>query len=103
VNAESADRARAEGPQTRRPSGCPCIFRPELVSSLGGHLVSLDCAFGDDDVYVICELPDDEAAAAAGVRITATGAVTAHTIKLLSPEQIDSAIDRELEYRKPGA
>lgn len=74
-----------------------------LASSLGGQLVSLDYAFGEDDVYVICELPDDEAAAAASLRIGASGAVTVHTIKLLSPEQIDSAIDRELEYRKPGA
>lgn len=73
-----------------------------LISSLGGHLVSLDYAFGEDDVYVLCELPDDEAAAAASLRITASGAVKVQTIKLLSPEQIDSAIDRELEYRKPG-
>lgn len=74
-----------------------------LTSSLGGHLVSLDYAFGADDVYAICELPDDESAAAASLRITASGAVTTETIKLLSPEQIDSAIDRELVYRKPGA
>jgi len=74
-----------------------------LASSLGGQLVSLDYAFGEDDVYAICELPDDETAAAVSLRITASGAVTVHTIKLLSPEQIDSAIGRELEYRKPGA
>jgi uncharacterized protein with GYD domain len=74
-----------------------------LASGLGGQLVSLDYALGEDDVYALCELPDDEAAAAASLRITASGAVTVHTIKLLSPEQIDAAIDRELEYRKPGA
>lgn len=74
-----------------------------LASSLGGHLVSFDFAFGETDVYAVCELPDDEAAAAASLRITASGAVTVETIKLLSPEQIDSAIDRELEYRKPGS
>jgi uncharacterized protein with GYD domain len=74
-----------------------------LASSLGGHLVSLDYAFGEDDVYVICELPDDETAAAVSLRITSSGAVTVATTKLLSPEQIDAAVDRELEYRKPGA
>jgi uncharacterized protein with GYD domain len=74
-----------------------------LTSGLGGHLASLDYAFGDDDVYVICELPDDETAAAVSLRITASGAVTVRTTKLLSPEQIDAAVDRELEYRKPGA
>lgn len=74
-----------------------------LTSSLGGSLVSLDFAFGSDDVYAIFELPDDETAAAMSMRITATGSVTVDTIKLLSPEQIDAAIDRDLEYRKPGA
>ena len=74
-----------------------------LTSSLGGHLLSLDYAFGDDDVYVICELPDDETAAAVSLRISASGAVNTKTIKLLSPEQIDAATQRELEYRKPGA
>lgn len=74
-----------------------------LASSLGGHLVSLDYAFGADDVYAICELPDDETAAAVSLRISASGSVTVDTIKLLSPEQIDAAVDREIEYRKPGA
>jgi uncharacterized protein with GYD domain len=74
-----------------------------LASKLGGHLVSLDYAFGEHDVYAICELPDDETAAAVSMRITASGAVTANTVKLLSPEQIDAATQRELEYRKPGA
>jgi uncharacterized protein with GYD domain len=74
-----------------------------LASSLGGHLVSLDFAFGEDDVYAICEMPDDETAAAVSLRITASGAVTVNTTKLLSPEQIDAATQLELEYRKPGA
>lgn len=37
------------------------------------------------------------------MRISASGSVTVDTIKLLTPEQIDAAVDRELEYRKPGA
>ena len=73
-----------------------------LATSVGGHLVSLDYAFGADDVYLVCELPDDETAAALSLRVTASGAATVHTIKLLSPEQIDAAVDRELEYRTPG-
>jgi uncharacterized protein with GYD domain len=74
-----------------------------LASSLGGQLVSLDYAFGEHDVYAICELPDDESAAAVSLRIAASGAVTANTVELLSPEQIDAAIERDLEYGKPGA
>ncbi len=72
------------------------------LSSLGGHLVGMDFAFGDTDVFVTCDLPDDEAAAAASLRITAGGMVSVRTVKLLTPEQIDAAVDRQLEYRGPG-
>lgn len=74
-----------------------------MVASLGGHLDSIHYAFGDTDVFVIGELPDEEAAAAASLRITATGMATVRTVKLLEPSQIDAAIDRKLEYRAPGA
>lgn len=73
-----------------------------LATSLGGHLISFDYAFGDTDAYVICELPDDEAAAAASLKITATGMAAVSTVRLLDPSQIDDAIDRQLEYRAPG-
>lgn len=74
-----------------------------LASSVGGQLLSFDYAFGADDVYLVCELPDDETAAALSMRVTAAGSATVKTVKLLSPEQIDAALDRELTYRKPGA
>lgn len=74
-----------------------------LATSLGGHLESMYYAFGDTDVYVIGEMPDDEAAAAVSLRVSASGGATVETVKLLDPEQIDEAIDRELEYRAPGA
>ncbi len=74
-----------------------------LAASVGGQLLSFDYSFGADDIYVVCELPDDETAAALSMRIGASGSATIQTIKLLSPEQIDAALDRELEYRKPGA
>jgi uncharacterized protein with GYD domain len=74
-----------------------------LASGLGGELVSLDFAFGDDDVVAIVELPDDETAAAVSIRIGSTGAVNVRMTKLLTPEQIDAAVERELTYRRPGA
>lgn len=74
-----------------------------LAASLGGHLEALYFAFGGTDVYVIGEMPDDEAAAAVSLRVTASGSSTVETVKLLAPEQIDEAIERKLEYRAPGA
>lgn len=75
----------------------------ELCTSLHGHLDSIHYAFGDTDAYVIIDMPDDEAVAAAMLRVTASGAVTTKTTKLLTVEQVDEAIGRELAYRAPGA
>lgn len=73
-----------------------------LVSSLGGHLESIHWAFGERDAYVICDLPDDEAAAAASLRVSASGMAQCDTVKLLTADQVDTATDRQLEYRAPG-
>jgi uncharacterized protein with GYD domain len=73
-----------------------------LASGVGGELISLDYAFGDDDVVAIVELPDDETAAAVSMRIGASGAVNVRMTKLLTPEQVDAACERELTYRQPG-
>jgi uncharacterized protein with GYD domain len=74
-----------------------------LVASLGGHLETFDYAFGDTDLFAIAELPDDETAAAISLRVTASGAATTSMTRLLTPSQIDAALDRKLEYRSPGS
>lgn len=74
----------------------------QMASSLGGTLDEMYFAFGDTDVVVICELPDDEAAAAAAMRVSASGVGSVRTTKLLTPEQIDEAIGRQLTYQAPG-
>lgn len=63
---------------------------------------SFHFAFGDVDAFVVCDLPDDEAAAAA---FTIGGSTTAQvrTIKLLTVEEADAAIGRSVAYRPPGS
>lgn len=75
----------------------------EMCSGVGGKLESFHFAFGDVDVFAICELPDDETAAAVSFTIGAAGAVGLKTVKLLSPEQADNAIARSVGYRPPGS
>lgn len=75
----------------------------ELCTSLHGHLESIHYAFGDTDAFVVIDMPDDEAVAAAMLRIAASGAVRTKTTKLLTVEQVDEAIGRQLAYRAPGA
>ena len=70
--------------------------------SLGGTLETMYYAFGDDDVFVIGDLPDATAAAAASLTLAASGAVTIKTTVLLAPEDIDAAVKKTAAYTPPG-
>ena len=75
----------------------------EMCKSVGGSLESFHFAFGDVDVFAICDLPNDETAAAVAFTIGAAGAVELETVKLLTVEQADEAIGRSVAYRPPGS
>jgi uncharacterized protein with GYD domain len=74
----------------------------KLVEDLGGRLEAFYFAFGDDDVYVIAELPDNETAAAVSLTVGAAGAARIKTTVLLTPEEIDQATQKSVAYRPPG-
>ncbi len=74
-----------------------------LAASVGGTSEGFYFAFGDVDAYVIVDLPDDEAAAAAALTVGASGGATVETVKLLTVDQIDAAIARTVDYRPPGS
>ena len=73
------------------------------VESLGGTLESFHFAFGDHDAYVIVDLPDNESAAAIALTVNAAGGATTKTIALLTPEEVDAAAQRSVDYRPPGS
>ena len=74
-----------------------------LTQSVGGSLESLYFAFGPTDVYVVADLPDNEAAAAVALAVNGSGAVTARTVVLLTPEEVDAAAQKSVDYRPPGS
>jgi uncharacterized protein with GYD domain len=74
----------------------------KMLQGMGGKLESFYYAFGDHDVYVIAELPDDISAASIGLKINSSGLVTTSTTVLLLPEDIDAAIKKSVNYRAPG-
>ena len=74
----------------------------KMLAGMGGKMESFYFAFGEHDVYVIAELPDDVAAAAVGLRINSSGLVSISTTVLLSPEDIDAASKKSVSYRAPG-
>jgi uncharacterized protein with GYD domain len=75
----------------------------QLAESVGGQLEAFYFAFGDADAYVIVDLPDNESATAVALTVNAGGGATAKTVVLLTPEEVDAAAQRSVEYRPPGA
>jgi len=75
----------------------------QVVEGLGGKLESFNFAFGDRDAYVVADLPDNEAAAAIALAVNSLGGAHVATVVLLTPEEVDAAAQRSVDYRPPGA
>jgi uncharacterized protein with GYD domain len=74
-----------------------------LAESVGGSLESFYFGFGDADLYTVVDLPDNEAAAAVALTVNGSGAVTTKTVVLITPEEVDSAAKRSVDYSPPGS
>jgi uncharacterized protein with GYD domain len=72
------------------------------AKSLGGKLDSFYFAFGDSDVFTIADLPDNTAAAALALAVTAGGGATVRTVPLLTVDEIDAAAGQTVKYTPPG-
>ncbi len=72
------------------------------VESVGGSLDCMYYAFGDTDVYAICDLPDQASATAVSLLINSSGAVTLNLVPLMTPEDVDTAVAKAPKYRAPG-
>ena len=75
----------------------------KAAESVGGTLESIYFAFGDTDVFAIADLPDNAAAAALALNVSASGGATVRTTVLLTPEEIDAATKKTVQYTAPGA
>lgn len=74
----------------------------EIFKSLGGRIEAFYYAFGDHDVVVIGEVPDNVSVAAVSLAVNASGGASAKTTVLLTPEEIDQATRKAVKYRAPG-
>jgi uncharacterized protein with GYD domain len=87
---------RAAGGSSRRDAVA------HALESAGGSLDHFYFGFGESDAYVIADLPDAEAAAAVALTVNAAGGATTKTVLLMSPEEVDAAAQRSVEYTPPG-
>ena len=75
----------------------------KLIEGLGGKVEAFYYAYGDNDAYIISDLPDATSGLAVSLAVNASGAVRLSTIPLITPEEIDAASKKSVAYRAPGA
>ena len=96
--AEGAAGVLKEGGTKRRKAA------KKAIESVGGSVEAFYFAFGDDDAYVVMDMPDHASAAAASLAVSSSGAVATHTVVLITPEEMDDAAlkSKSVTYRPPG-
>jgi len=74
----------------------------QAVASLEGKIEALYYTFGEDDVMLIMDVPDNVSATALSLAVSATGLVRTKTTPLITVEEADRALQKSVTYRGPG-
>jgi uncharacterized protein with GYD domain len=74
----------------------------KTVKGLGGKVDAFYFAYGNEDAYVIADLPDATAALAVSLAVNASGTSKLTTIPLITAEELDAACKVTTAYRAPG-
>jgi uncharacterized protein with GYD domain len=74
----------------------------QAIEGMGGKLESFYYAFGDYDVVGVVDMPDNVSSVAFSMMVNASGAINAKTTVLLTPEEVDQATKKTVNYRPPG-
>ena len=73
------------------------------AKSVGGKVDAFYFAFGGTDVFVIADMPDNEAAAALALTVSAAGGASVKTVVLLTVDEVDAAVGKDVKYKAPGS
>ncbi len=74
----------------------------QALESLGGTLEAFYFAYGDNDVYFITDQPDPVDGIGGILLANTSGAVKLKTTVLITPEEIDQAVKKTMDWRPPG-
>ena len=72
------------------------------IESVGGTMDCMYYAFGDTDVYGVCDFPDEASATALSLLFNSSGSVAVRLTPLMTPEDLVSAASKSPTYRAPG-
>jgi uncharacterized protein with GYD domain len=90
-----------KGLQKDKASGRRDAVR-QACESVGGKLEAYYFAFGENDVISIVDLPDNVAASALSLAVSATGIVRTRTTTLLTVEEVDKSLAATVRFRRAG-
>lgn len=74
----------------------------KALASVGAKLDAMYYTFGDYDVVLIIEAPDNVTVAAVGLAACSTGLARTSSTPLLTVEETDQALKKSVQYRGPG-
>lgn len=74
----------------------------KLFESVGGKVEAFYFAFGQTDVFVVADVPDNVSAAALSLTVNAAGTATSKVTVLMTAEEMDAAVKKTTSYRAPG-
>lgn len=75
----------------------------DMIKKSGGTMESFYYAFGESDLYIVCDLPDSVSAIAISLAVNSSGGAKVKTTPLISVEEMDAAAKKQVAYRPPGA
>ena len=70
-------------------------------NEMGGKLEAFYYAFGSDDFVIILDLPSNMDMAATAIVAQASGMVKSRVTVLMTPEDVDQAVQRKVDFRPP--
>ena len=73
----------------------------QLAKEMGGKLEAFYFAFGGDDFVIILDLPSNVDMASTAIVAQASGTVKSRVTVLMTPEDVDQAVQRKVEFRPP--
>jgi uncharacterized protein with GYD domain len=75
----------------------------QALQSMNGKLEAMYYAFGDTDVVLIADVPDNVSGLALSLAANASGTVNVHSTPLITVEEMDAACKKSVAYRGAGA
>jgi uncharacterized protein with GYD domain len=77
-------------------------FFRKTVGDLGGTTESAYWAYGDEDIFIVTDFPQAEAATGLALALGLTGSFRVTTTPLLTAKEMDAGAKRMPAYRAPG-